>query len=63
MAICRHIARIVWATGLGHEPTSGVWTDNENAHLQALRKTGATGLEPATSGVTGMFQQATIGHD
>ncbi len=29
--------------------------DNVNARLQALRKTGATGLEPATSGVTGWF--------
>jgi hypothetical protein len=25
------------------------------AYLQALRETGATGLEPATSGVTGHF--------
>jgi hypothetical protein len=25
----------------------------QRAHLQALRETGATGLEPATSGVTG----------
>jgi hypothetical protein len=30
--------------------------DNANAHLQALRETGATGLEPATSGVTGRYR-------
>jgi hypothetical protein len=34
-------------------------TWQEIARLQALRKTGATGLEPATSGVTGRFE----GHD
>jgi hypothetical protein len=26
--------------------------------LQVFQKTGATGLEPATSGVTGMFQES-----
>jgi hypothetical protein len=31
--------------------------DNETMGLQALRETGATGLEPATSGVTGMFHR------
>jgi hypothetical protein len=29
------------------------WRATEHAYLQALLKTGATGLEPATSGVTG----------
>jgi hypothetical protein len=30
------------------------YQDNRNVQLQALRETGATGLEPATSGVTGV---------
>ena len=42
----------VWATGLGHAAEGEVRLDNRNAYLQALQKTGATGLEPATSGVT-----------
>jgi hypothetical protein len=29
------------------------WRATEHAYLQALQETGATGLEPATSGVTG----------
>jgi hypothetical protein len=32
------------------------WSANISAHLQVLRKTGATGLEPATSGVTGRYK-------
>jgi hypothetical protein len=38
-----------WATDSESSPDSAT----QNACLQALRKTGATGLEPATSGVTG----------
>ena len=32
---------------------TSVYSDNKDCSLQGLRKTGATGLEPATSGVTG----------
>ena len=35
------------------DPSIRAYIDNKNASLQALRETGATGLEPATSGVTG----------
>ena len=38
-----------WATA----PRWYAYPDNGKCHLQALRETGATGLEPATSGVTG----------
>ena len=38
-----------WATKRG---SASCWT-TEHTHLQALRVAGATGLEPATSGVTG----------
>jgi hypothetical protein len=31
--------------------------------LQALKKTGATGLEPATSGVTGHFKRGYVNDD
>ncbi len=50
---CRPFVLGVWATGLGHDAHRRVRPDNQNAYLQALRETGATGLEPATSGVTG----------
>jgi catechol 2,3-dioxygenase-like lactoylglutathione lyase family enzyme len=36
-------------------PSARVHLGNVNAYLQALRETGAMGLEPATSGVTGLF--------
>jgi len=36
-----------------HIPCGGVMRALSSADLQALLKTGATGLEPATSGVTG----------
>jgi len=39
------------ATSLRFEPDLAT----QNAYLQALQETGATGLEPATSGVTGLF--------
>jgi hypothetical protein len=37
------------------------WQATEHACLQALSETGATGLEPATSGVTGHFQDRDMG--
>jgi hypothetical protein len=49
-----------WATGLGHEARAFACYDNKNTYLQALLETGATGLEPATSGVTGRASVATI---
>jgi hypothetical protein len=39
-----------------------VCVDNRTADLQALQETGATGLEPATSGVTGRASVVTILH-
>ena len=55
MPICRYFAQIVWATGLGHEARWSVSSDNRQCLFAALRETGATGLEPATSGVTGRY--------
>jgi hypothetical protein len=63
MPICRAFRQSVWATGLGHEPHWSVWSDNRNAYLQALQETGATGLEPATSGVTGHFYERDMNDD
>jgi hypothetical protein len=42
-------------------PPSVLSKTTNDRFLQALRETGATGLEPATSGVTA--QQATTGYD
>jgi hypothetical protein len=47
---------IIWATTFlarGEQATAVVAARGASAYLQALEKTGATGLEPATSGVTG----------
>jgi hypothetical protein len=54
-SFCRRLALDVWATGLGHEARARACYDNKNTYLQALLETGATGLEPATSGVTGRY--------
>jgi hypothetical protein len=35
----------------------------QSAYFQALQETGATGLEPATSGVTARFEVTTIDDD
>jgi len=36
IVICRPFVQDVWATGLGHEERSRVYSDNTNAHLQVL---------------------------
>jgi hypothetical protein len=41
---------------------SGVVSDNRNSYLQEISETGATGLEPATSGVAGHFRSRDV-HD
>ncbi len=54
------ILQVVWPQRLGHWiGPAHVWprlSDNLSAYLQILRETGATGLEPATSGVTGRIR-------
>ena len=52
-AICRDLSRMVLGPRLGHRNVVRACTGNINCRLQELRETGATGLEPATSGVTG----------
>jgi hypothetical protein len=61
-SFCRRLALDVWATGLGHEARACACYDNKNTYLQALLETGATGLEPATSGVTGRARGAMVFH-
>ena len=47
----------VWAmSGPRHERVAPAWA-GRSALLQALQETGATGLEPATSGVTGLLRE------
>jgi hypothetical protein len=52
MAICRHFEPIVWPRDWGTKGAAPSDETTQPAYLQALQETGATGLEPATSGVT-----------
>ena len=65
--LCRHgprADRMPWllrsATPVRNQPTSSCPCEQKYVQYQGLRGTGATGLEPATSGVT--VRRSTAGH-
>jgi hypothetical protein len=58
--ICGVFGEGVWATGWGHGAHCGVWSDNKMPYFQAFQEAGATGLEPATSGVTGRVDHRNV---
>ncbi len=53
IVICRDFSKEEWATIGPQRPRKRLSRDNATGNLQGKILAGATGLEPATSGVTG----------